>query len=200
MRTGVMAVSRAGMSFEEALGMGRSGEERVVGYLERNGWWTFPSYKYTNVENGAGPDAPKITRGDESQNTVDIEAFLDGVQRWVEVKTKSNPRKVPAFLDHEYQQGMDLDCWRGYKQFQQTTGINVWVFFCEDSKGTFAIATLDFLKNSIEDIIDKDHERYDPRKQEAEMIYWRRCDLRVVEQDATPTEGAFGDESMMGWL
>lgn len=194
----VMAMSKTGMSFEEALDMGRSGEGRVVDYLERNGWWTFPSYKYTND----GDEAPKITREEEGLNTVDIEAFLGGTHRWVEVKTKSEPREVPPYAPepHDYEQGMDIPCWEGYKRFQEVTGINVWIFFCEDNNGTFAISTLERLKGSHTSKIDKDHERYNPAKQPDEMIYWDREDLRIVKQNATPSSGAFGDEELKGWL
>lgn len=182
-------------SFEdtEEYQLGNEGEQTVERYLQRNGWATIPKWKYS------GEGAPMLEAEGESTVLPDIEASNDGVTRLVEVKTKRETH-VQHNQGNQKQHGIDLRHWNHYRDAQQLTGIDVWLFIWEKHTGHLCIASVDFLDDDV--VIARRIERGDSgyRAYSSEMIFWPRNQFRIVDVDESPEDGAFGDEKLRGWL
>lgn len=113
-------------SFEdtEEYRQGLEGEEIVEEYVHQHGWWTDPARKYDRE------GAPMLQRSQEYIIRPDLLVSKGGVTRYIEVKNHSNPslyRKKGV-----YQHAIDRRHWKAYHDAQQTTGLETWLFICED--------------------------------------------------------------------
>lgn len=145
---------------------GRTGEQLVAEMLMKRGWYVIPSYDYAGED---GNKAPKMSGQRMAYVIPDLDIAKSGCRRWAEVKTKSAPtlHRISGTLEH----GVPLRHFRHYKEVQQQTGCEVWLFVYEEKTQVVLYARLDDLGPG---------RVYDGRKMSyGGMVFWPVSAFRV---------------------
>jgi hypothetical protein len=103
---------------------GRAGEQAVVGWLQKWGWYVIPSYDYSG-ENG--DKAPKLEGIRDRFPVPDLDVAMKGKRRWVEVKTKKAASW--GIVGQQWEHG--IEHYKDYIRVAKETGTEAWLAILE---------------------------------------------------------------------
>ncbi len=126
--------------------LGRTGELLIAKLLQKRGWYIIPSYDYTGEDNDK---APKLQGNMNAFVIPDLDISKAGSRRWAEVKTKTEATftRITGRLEH----GIPSRHYRSYKEVQDITGCEVWLFVYETNTGDVLYGKLDELEKKKRD-------------------------------------------------
>lgn len=121
--------------------LGTQGEEIVRQWLRSQGYSILPA---SLIETGG---APMLLEKAYKAILPDNLTWKDRHQRWIEVKTKSNPTTHESWPNRK-EHGLPLRHWAAYEFVQQQTQTPVTLAILELSSRSLLMATLDDLKST----------------------------------------------------
>jgi len=173
-----MATKSTSLRDTETWRKGRTGEKLVAELLQRQGWYVIPSYDYSGED---GNKAPKLQGLSKAFPVPDLDVSKKGIRRWAEVKTKA--AATYTRITQRYEHGIPKRHFNAYRQVQDITGCEVWLFVLEENTGEVLCASLDEL--------DKYKRVYDGSKMSwGGMVFFPRDIFRVFAKLKTAHLGS----------
>jgi hypothetical protein len=123
--------------------IGNQGELKVVEMLQKRGWFVIPSYDYSGDD---GNKAPKLQGLCKNLVIPDLDISKNGSRKWAEVKTKN--AATYTRITNRYEHGIPLRHFEHYRDVEQITGCEVWLFIFELDTGQVLFQKLCELEKS----------------------------------------------------